>query len=198
MAAVTYTILALAHAGDHVVAASTIYGGTFNLLKETLPRYGITKTFVDIENLSEVEAAIQENTKLVLIKSLGNPLINISDFDALAELVHAHKIPLISGNTLATSYLINVFSHSVDIVVHSTTKFIGGHGTSIGGLIVDSGRFDWEASGNFLQFVYPDPIYHGYQLFVRCWSSNLCYCVRTQILRDTGAAMFPFNSFIFL
>ena len=198
MAALTYTILALAHAGDHVVAASTIYGGTFNLLKETLPRYGITTTFVDIENLAEVEAAIQDNTKLVLIESLGNPLINIPDFDALAELVHAHKIPLISDNTFATPYLINVFSHGVDIAVHSATKFIGGHGTSIGGVIVDSGRFDWEASGKFPQFVDPDPSYHDISYTRDVGAAAFVTAVRTQLLRDTGAAMSPFNAFLFL
>ena len=198
MAAVTYTILALAHAGDHVVAASTIYGGTFNLLKETLPRYGITTTFVDIENLAEVEATIQDNTKLVLIESLGNPLINIPDFDALAELVHSHKIPLISDNTFATPYLINVFSHGVDIAVHSATKFIGGHGTSIGGVIVDSGRFDWEASGKFPQFVDPDPSYHDISYTRDVGAAAFVTAVRTQLLRDTGAAMSPFNAFLFL
>lgn len=198
MAALTYTILALAHAGDHVVAASTIYGGTFNLLKETLPRYGITTTFVDIENLAEVEAAIQDNTKLVLIESLGNPLINIPDFEALAELVHAHKIPLISDNTFATPYLITVFSHGVDIAVHSATKFIGGHGTSIGGVIVDSGRFDWEASGKFPQFVDPDPSYHDISYTRDVGAAAFVTAVRTQLLRDTGAAMSPFNAFLFL
>ena len=198
MAALTYSILALAHAGDHVVAASTIYGGTFNLLKETLPRYGITTTFVDIENLAEVEAAIQDNTKLVLIESLGNPLINIPDFEALAELVHAHKIPLISDNTFATPYLINVFSHGVDIAVHSATKFIGGHGTSIGGVIVDSGRFDWEASGKFPQFVDPDPSYHDISYTRDVGAAAFVTAVRTQLLRDTGAAMSPFNAFLFL
>ena len=198
MAALTYTILALAHAGDHVVAASTIYGGTFNLLKETLPRYGITTTFVDIENLAEVEAAIQDNTKLVLIESLGNPLINIPDFEALAELAHAHKIPLISDNTFATPYLINVFSHGVDIAVHSATKFIGGHGTSIGGVIVDSGQFDWEASGKFPQFVDPDPSYHDISYTRDVGAAAFVTAVRTQLLRDTGAAMSPFNAFLFL
>ncbi|HET3355208.1 TPA: O-acetylhomoserine aminocarboxypropyltransferase/cysteine synthase [Streptococcus pneumoniae] len=153
MTAVTYTILAIAHAGDHVVAASTIYGGTFNLLKEPLPRYGITTTFVDIDNLEEVEAAIKDNTKLVLIETLGNPLINIPDLEKLAEIAHKHQIPLVSDNTFATPYLINVFSHGVDIAIHSATKFIGGHGTTIGGIIVDSGRFDWTASGKFPQFV---------------------------------------------
>ncbi|VOS77854.1 O-acetylhomoserine (thiol)-lyase [Streptococcus pneumoniae] len=149
MTAVTYTILALAHAGDHVVAASTIYGGTFNLLKEPLPRYGITTTFVDVDNLEEVEAAIKDNTKLVLIETLGNSLINIPDLEKLTEIAHKHQIPLVSDNTFAIPYLINVFSHGVDIAIHSATKFIGGHGTTIGGIIVDSGRFDWTASGKF-------------------------------------------------
>ena len=157
MAALTYTILGLAHAGDHVVAASTIYGGTFNLLKETLPRYGITTTFVDIDDLEEVEAAIKDNTKLVLIETLGNPVINIPDIEKIAEITHKHQIPLVADNTFATPYLINVFSHGVDIAVHSATKFIGGHGTTIGGVIVDGGKFDWAASGKFPQFVNEDP-----------------------------------------
>ncbi|MBP2621987.1 O-acetylhomoserine aminocarboxypropyltransferase/cysteine synthase family protein [Streptococcus panodentis] len=198
MAALTYTILALAHAGDHVVAASTIYGGTFNLLKETLPRYGITTSFVDIDKPAEVQAAIQDNTKLVLIESLGNPLINIPDFEALAELVHAHRIPLISDNTFATPYLINVFSHGIDISVHSATKFIGGHGTSIGGVIVDSGKFDWEASGKFPQFVEPDPSYHDISYTRDVGAAAFVTAVRTQLLRDTGAALSPFNAFLFL
>lgn len=198
MSALTYTILALAHAGDHVVAASTIYGGTFNLLKETLPCYGITTTFVDIEDLDQVEAAIQNKTKLVLIETLGNPLINIPDFEALADLVHAHQIPLISDNTFATPYLINIFSHGVDISVHSATKFIGGHGTSIGGVIVDSGRFDWEASGKFPQFVDPDPSYHDISYTRDVGAAAFVTAVRTQLLRDTGAALSPFNAFLFL
>ena len=145
--------MALAHAGDHVVAASTIYGGTFNLLKETLPRYGITTTFVDVDNLEEVEAAINDNTKLVLIETLGNPLINIPDLENWQRLLISTQIPLVSDNTFATPYLINVFSHGVDISIHSATKFIGGHGTTIGGVIVDSGRFDWEASGSSLNLL---------------------------------------------
>lgn len=136
MAAITYTVLGLAHAGDHVVAATTLYGGTFNLLKETLPRYGITTTFVDVDNLEEVEAAIQDNTKLVFIETLGNPLINIPDIEKVADIAHAHKIPLVADNTFGTPYLINVFSHGVDISVHSATKFIGGHGTTIAVLLL--------------------------------------------------------------
>lgn len=148
MAAITYAVLGLAHAGDHVVAATTLYGGTFNLLKETLPRYGVTTTFVDVANLEEVEAAIKDNTKLVLIETLGNPVINIPDIEKIADIAHAHKIPLVTDNTFGTPYLINVFSHGVDIAVHSATKFIGGHGTTIAGVVVDSGNFDWEASVN--------------------------------------------------
>ena len=198
MAAVTYTILALAHAGDHVVAASTIYGGTFNLLKETLPRYGITTTFVDVDNLEEVEVAIKDNTKLVLIETLGNPLINIPDLEKLAEIAHKHQIPLVSDNTFATPYLINVFSHGVDIAIHSATKFIGGHGTTIGGVIVDSGRFDWEASGKFPQFVEEDPSYHNLSYTRDVGAAAFIIAVRVQLLRDTGAALSPFNAFLLL
>ncbi|RSI88063.1 Methionine gamma-lyase [Streptococcus mitis] len=198
MAAVTYTILALAHAGDHVVAASTIYGGTFNLLKETLPRYGISTTFVDVDNLEEVEAAIGDNTKLVLIETLGNPLINIPDLEKLAEIAHKHQIPLVSDNTFATPYLINVFSHGVDIAVHSATKFIGGHGTTIGGVIVDSGRFDWAASGKFPQFVEEDPSYHNLSYTRDVGVAAFIIAVRVQLLRDTGAALSPFNAFLLL
>lgn len=198
MAAITYTILALAHAGDHVVAASTIYGGTFNLLKETLPRYGITTTFVDIDNLEEVEAAIKDNTKLVLIETLGNPVINIPDIEKIAEIAHKHQIPLVSDNTFATPYLINVFSHGVDISVHSATKFIGGHGTTIGGVIVDSGKFDWAASGKFPQFVNEDPSYHNLSYTRDVGAAAFIVAARVQLLRDMGAALSPFNSFLLL
>ena len=198
MAALTYTILGLAHAGDHVVAASTIYGGTFNLLKETLPRYGITTTFVDIDNLEEVEAAIKDNTKLVLIETLGNPVINIPDIEKIAELAHKHQIPLVADNTFATPYLINVFSHGVDIAVHSATKFIGGHGTTIGGVIVDSGKFDWVASGKFPQFVNEDPSYHNLSYTRDVGAAAFLVALRVQLLRDTGAALSPFNSFLLL
>ena len=198
MAALTYTILGLAHAGDHVVAASTIYGGTFNLLKETLPRYGITTTFVDINNLEEVEAAIGENTKLVLIETLGNPVINIPDIEKIAEIVHKHQIPLVSDNTFATPYLINVFSHGVDIAVHSATKFIGGHGTTIGGVIVDSGKFDWAASGKFPQLVEEDPSYHNISYTRDIGAAAFIVAARVQLLRDMGAALSPFNSFLLL
>ena len=198
MAALTYTILGLAYAGDHVVAASTIYGGTFNLLKETLPRYGITTTFVDIDNLEEVEAAIKDNTKLVLIETLGNPVINIPDIEKIAEIAHKHQIPLVSDNTFATPYLINVFSHGVDISVHSATKFIGGHGTTIGGVIVDSGKFDWAASGKFPQFVNEDPSYHNLSYTRDVGAAAFIVATRVQLLRDMGAALSPFNSFLLL
>ena len=198
MAALTYTILGLAHAGDHVVAASTIYGGTFNLLKETLPRYGITTTFVDIDNLEEVEAAIKDNTKLILIETLGNPVINIPDIEKIAEIAHKHQIPLVSDNTFATPYLINVFSHGVDISVHSATKFIGGHGTTIGGVIVDSGKFDWAASGKFPQLVDEDPSYHNISYTRDVGAAAFIVAARVQLLRDMGAALSPFNSFLLL
>ena len=198
MAAITYTILALAHAGDHVVAASTIYGGTFNLLKETLPRYGITTTFVDIDNLEEVEAAIKDNTKLVLIETLGNPVINIPDIEKIAEIAHNHQIPLVADNTFATPYLINVFSHGVDVAVHSATKFIGGHGTTIGGVIVDSGKFDWAASGKFPQLVEEDPSYHNISYTRDVGAAAFIVAARVQLLRDMGAALSPFNSFLLL
>ena len=198
MAALTYTILGLAHAGDHIVAASTIYGGTFNLLKETLPRYGITTTFVDIDNLEEVEAAIKDNTKLVLIETLGNPVINIPDIEKIAEIAHKHKIPLVADNTFATPYLINVFSHGVDIAVHSATKFIGGHGTTIGGVIVDSGKFDWATSGKFPQLVDEDPSYHNISYTRDVGAAAFIVAARVQLLRDMGAALSPFNSFLLL
>ena len=198
MAAITYVVLGLAHAGDHVVAATTLYGGTFNLLKETLPRYGVTTTFVDVNNPEEVEAAIKDNTKLVLIESLGNPLINIPDFEKIADIAHSHKIPLVADNTFGTPYLINVISHGVDIVVHSATKFIGGHGTTIGGLIVDSGKFDWEASGKFPQLVDEDPSYHNISYTRDVGAAAFITALRTQLLRDTGAALAPFNAFLLL
>ncbi|MGT2906255.1 O-acetylhomoserine aminocarboxypropyltransferase/cysteine synthase family protein [Streptococcus dentiloxodontae] len=198
MAAITYTVLALAHAGDHVVAATTLYGGTFNLLQQTLPRYGVETSFVNVDNLAEVTAAIKDNTKLVLIETLGNPLINIPDIEAIADIAHQHKIPLVIDNTFATPYLINVFSHGADISVHSATKFIGGHGTTIGGLIVDSGKFDWEASGKFPQFVDEDPSYHNLSYTRDVGAAAFITAVRTQLLRDTGAAISPFNAFLLL
>lgn len=198
MAALTYTILGLAHAGHHVVAATTLYGGTFNLLKETLPRYGITTSFVDVENLEELEAAIQDNTRLVLIETLGNPLINIPDIEKVAEIAHSHNIPLVADNTFGTPYLINVFDHGVDISIHSATKFIGGHGTTIGGVIVDSGKFDWTASGKFPQFVEEDPSYHHISYSRDIGAAAFILALRVQLLRDTGAAISPFNAFLLL
>lgn len=198
MAAITYTVLGLAHAGDHVVAATTLYGGTFNLLKETLPRYGITTTFVDVDKLDEIESAIQDNTKLVFIETLGNPLINMPDIEKIADIAHAHKIPLVADNTFGTPYLINVFSHGVDISVHSATKFIGGHGTTIAGVIVDSGKFDWAASGKFPQFVDEDPSYHNISYTRDIGPAAFITALRVQLLRDTGAALSPFNAFLLL
>ncbi|WP_019789998.1 O-acetylhomoserine aminocarboxypropyltransferase/cysteine synthase family protein [Streptococcus sobrinus] len=198
MAAITYSILALAHTGDHVVAATTLYGGTFNLLKETLPRYGITTSFVNVDNLEKVAGALQDNTKLVLIETLGNPLINIPDIEAVAKIAHDHKVPLVIDNTFATPYLINVFDHGADIAVHSATKFIGGHGTSIGGVIVDSGRFDWETSGKFPQFVDEDPSYHNLSYTRDVGAAAYVTAVRTQLLRDLGACLSPFNAFLLL
>ena len=183
MAAITYVFLTLAHAGDHIVSSKTVYGGTYNLFKLTLPRYGVNTTFVDPDNFEEVEAAINENTKALFVETLGNPLANVADLEKWAEIAHKHKIPLVVDNTFATPYLINAFSHGVDIIVHSATKFIGGHGTSIAGVIVDSGKFDWEGSGKFPQLVGP-----------AAFITN----VRTQLLRDTGAALSPFNAFLLL
>ncbi|MEX2803950.1 O-acetylhomoserine aminocarboxypropyltransferase/cysteine synthase family protein [Streptococcus sp. H31] len=196
MAAVTYTALALAHAGDHIVSATTVYGGTFNLLKETLPRYGITTSFVDVADFEAVEGAIQENTKFIIAETLGNPLGNVADLEKLAEIAHNHRIPLVIDNTFATPYLINVFSYGVDISIHSATKFIGGHGTSIGGVIVDSGQFDWEKSGKFPQFVEPDSSYHDISYTRDIGAAAFITAVRTQLLRDTGACLSPFNAFL--
>ncbi|MET3557992.1 O-acetylhomoserine (thiol)-lyase [Streptococcus rupicaprae] len=198
MAAITYTALALAHAGDHIVASSTIYGGNHNLFHATLPRYGITTTFVDIDDFEAIESAIQENTKFLFAETIGNPLGNVADLERLAEIAHAHQIPLVVDNTFATPYLINVFSHGVDIAIHSATKFIGGHGTSIGGIIVDSGQFDWEASGKFAQFVEEDPTYHNLSYTRDVGKAAFITAVRTQLLRDTGACLSPFNAFLLL
>ncbi|EJN93998.1 O-acetylhomoserine aminocarboxypropyltransferase/cysteine synthase family protein [Streptococcus ratti] len=196
MAAITYTALALAHAGDHIVSATTVYGGTFNLLKETLPRYGITTSFVDVADFEAIEAAIKDNTKFILAETLGNPLGNVADLEKLAEIAHRHALPLVVDNTFGTPYLINVFSYGVDIVVHSATKFIGGHGTSIGGVIVDSGQFDWEKSGKFPQFVDEDPSYHNLSYTRDIGTAAFITAVRTQLLRDTGACLSPFNAFL--
>ena len=198
MAAITYVFLTLAHAGDHIVSSKTVYGGSYNLFKLTLPRYGINTTFLDPHNFEEVEAAINENTKALFVETLGNPLANVADLEKWAEIAHKHKIPLVVDNTFATPYLINAFSHGVDIIVHSATKFIGGHGTSIGGVIVDSGKFDWEGSGKFPQLVEEDPSYHNLSYTRDVGPAAFITNVRTQLLRDTGAALSPFNAFLLL
>jgi O-acetylhomoserine aminocarboxypropyltransferase/cysteine synthase len=198
MAAITYVFLTLAHAGDHIVSSKTVYGGSYNLFKLTLPRYGINTTFVDPDNFDEIEAAINENTKALFVETLGNPLANVADLEKWAEIAHKHKIPLVVDNTFATPYLINAFSHGVDIIVHSATKFIGGHGTSIAGVIVDSGKFDWEGSGKFPQLVEEDPSYHNLSYTRDVGPAAFITNVRTQLLRDTGAALSPFNAFLLL
>ena len=197
-AAVTYAIQNLAVAGDHIVAANTIYGGTYNLLDHTLPDYGVTTTFVDPSDLSNFERAIQPNTKAVFIETLGNPNSGIIDIDAVAEIAHRHRIPLVIDNTFGTPYLIRPIEHGADIVVHSATKFIGGHGTSLGGIIVDSGRFDWAASGKFPQLSEPDPSYHGSRFTDVAGAAAYVTRIRAVILRDTGAAISPFNAFLLL
>lgn len=197
-AAVTYAIQNLAVAGDHIVAANTIYGGTYNLLDHTLPAYGVTTTFVDPSDLSNFERAIQPNTKAVFIETLGNPNSGIIDIDAVAEIAHRHRIPLVIDNTFGTPYLIRPIEHGADIVVHSATKFIGGHGTSLGGIIVDSGRFDWAASGKFPQLSEPDPSYHGSRFTDVAGTAAYVTRIRAVILRDTGAAISPFNAFLLL
>ena len=197
-AAVTYAIQNLAVAGDHIVAANTIYGGTYNLLDHTLPAYGVTTTFVDPSDLSNFERAIQPNTKAVFIETLGNPNSGIIDIDAVAEIAHRHRIPLVIDNTFGTPYLIRPIEHGADIVVHSATKFIGGHGTSLGGIIVDSGRFDWAASGKFPQLSEPDPSYHGSRFTDVAGAAAYVTRIRVVILRDTGAAISPFNAFLLL
>ena len=197
-AAVTYAITALAHAGDHVVAQKTIYGGSFNLLEHTLKDYGIDTTFVDTDNLSEVEAAIKENTKLVYIETNGNPNSDIPDIEAIAKIAHAHKIPLVIDNTFATPFLVRPIEWGADIVVHSATKFIGGHGTTMGGIIVDGGRFDWAASGKFPHLVEPNPSYHGVSFLQAAGPAAFAVFVRAILLRDEGAAISPFNAFLLL
>lgn len=197
-AAVTYAIQNITRAGDHIVAAKTIYGGTYNLLAHTLPTYGITATFVDPVDLSDFEKAIQPNTKALYIETLGNPHSNIIDIETVADIAHRHQIPLIVDNTFGTPYLIRPIEHGADIVVHSATKFIGGHGTSLGGVIVDSGKFDWVASGKFLQLTEPDPSYHGVRFVDAAGAAAYAIRIRTILLRDTGAAISPFNAFILL
>ena len=197
-AAVTYTIENLAQNGDHIVAAKNIYGGSFNLLEHTLPQYGITTTFVDIFDYDAVEAAIQDNTKALYIETLGNPNSDVVDIEKIANIAHAHKIPLVVDNTFATPYLVRPIEYGADIVIHSATKFIGGHGTTIGGVIVDSGKFDWEASGKFPSLVEPNPSYHGVSFTKAAGPAAFVTKIRAILLRDTGATLSPFHAFFFL
>lgn len=197
-AAISYTIQNLAQNGDHIVSAKNIYGGSYNLLAHTLPQYGITTTFVDIFNYEEVEAAIGENTKAVFIETLGNPNSDVVDIEGVAEIAHKHKIPLIIDNTFATPYLVRPIEYGADIVVHSATKFIGGHGTTIGGVIVDSGKFDWEASGKFPSLTEPNPSYHGISFTKTVGAAAFVTKIRAILLRDTGATLSPFHAFFFL
>lgn len=197
-AAIAYTIQALAQAGEHIVAQKTIYGGTYNLLANTLPQYGITTTFVDAHRLSEVEAAIQPNTKAIYLETLGNPNSDIPDIDALAKLAHQHSLPLVIDNTFGTPYLIRPIEHGADIVVHSATKFIGGHGTTLGGIIVDSGKFDWAASGKYAPISEPNPSYHGVSFTQAAGPAAFVTYIRAILLRDTGAAISPINAFLLL
>ena len=197
-AAITYTIQALAQAGDHIVAQKTIYGGSFNLLAHTLPQYGISTTFVDAHNLAEVEGAIQENTKAVYLETLGNPNSDIPDIDAIAAIAHKHGLPLVIDNTFGTPYFIRPIEHGADIVVHSATKFIGGHGTTLGGVIVDGGTFDWAASGRYAPISAPNPSYHGVSFTQAAGPAAFVTYIRAILLRDTGATISPFNAFLLL
>ena len=197
-AAITYSFQNIVRAGDHIVSAATIYGGTYNLLVNTLPQYGITTSFVDPSDLSNFEKAIRENTKAVFIETLGNPNSNLIDIEAVASIAHKHRIPLIVDNTFGTPYLIRPIEYGADIVVHSATKFIGGHGSSLGGVIVDSGKFDWVASGKFSQLTEPDPSYHGVRFTDAAGAAAYITRIRAVLLRDTGAAISPFNAFILL
>ena len=197
-AAITYTIENLAQAGDHIVAAKNIYGGSFNLLEHTLPQYGIETTFVDPFNIDEVKAAIKDNTKALYIETLGNPNSDVVDIETLANIAHEHKIPLVIDNTFATPYLVRPIEYGADIVVHSATKFIGGHGTSIGGVIVDGGKFDWKASDKFPQLTEPNPSYHGISFVDAAGPAAFVTRIRAILLRDTGATLSPLHAFIFL
>lgn len=197
-AAITYTFENLAQNGDHIVSAKNIYGGTYNLLAHTLPQYGITTTFVDPFNYDEIENAILDNTKAVFIETLGNPNSDVVDIERIAEIAHSHKIPLVIDNTFATPYLVRPIEYGADIVVHSATKFIGGHGTTIGGVIVDSGKFDWEASGKFPSLTEPNPSYHGISFTKAVGAAAFVTKIRAILLRDTGATLSPFHAFIFL
>ena len=197
-AAVTYTIQALAQSGDHIVAQKTIYGGSYNLLAHTLAQFGVTTTFVDIHNLSEVEAAIQPNTKAIYLETLGNPNSDIPDIDAVSALAHKHGLPVAVDNTFGTPYLIRPIEHGADIVVHSATKFLGGHGTTLGGIIVDSGKFDWKASGKYAPIAAPNPSYHGVSFVDTAGPAAFVTYIRAILLRDTGATISPFNAFLLL
>ena len=197
-AAITYTIEALARGGDHIVAQKTIYGGSYNLLAHTLVSYGIETTFVDVHNLEEIENAIKENTKAVYLETLGNPNSDIPDIDAVAEIAHRHGLPLVIDNTFGTPYLIRPIEHGADIVVHSATKFLGGHGTTLGGIIVDSGKFDWKSSGKYPQIAEANPSYHGVSFADAAGAAAFVTYIRAILLRDTGAAISPFNAFLLL
>ena len=197
-AAITYTIEALAANGGHVVAQKTIYGGSYNLLSHTLPQYGITTTFVDAHDLEELEGAIQENTRAVYLETLGNPNSDIPDIDAVAEIAHRHNLPLVVDNTFGTPYLIRPIEHGADIVVHSATKFLGGHGTTLGGIIVESGDFDWKSTGNYPQISDANPSYHGVSFQDAVGPAAFVTYIRAILLRDTGAAISPFNAFLLL
>ncbi len=197
-AAITYTIQALAANGGHIVAQKTIYGGSYNLLAHTLPQYGITTTFVDAHNLAEVEGAIKENTRAIYLETLGNPNSDIPDIDAIAEIAHKHGLPLVIDNTFGTPYLIRPIEHGADIVVHSATKFIGGHGTTLGGIIVEAGKFNWKESGNYPQIAAPNPSYHGVSFYDVVGPAAFVTYIRAILLRDTGATLSPFNAFLLL
>ena len=197
-AAITYTLQALAQDGGHIVAQKTIYGGTYNLLEHTLPHYGISTTFVDAHNLEEITGAIQPNTRAIYLETLGNPNSDIPDIDAIAEIAHAHNLPLVIDNTFGTPYFIRPIEHGADIVVHSATKFIGGHGTTLGGIIVDSGKFDWKSSGNYPAIADPNPSYHGVSFADAVGPAAFVTYIRAILLRDTGATISPFNAFLLL
>ena len=197
-AAITYTIEALAANGGHIVAQKTIYGGSLNLLKHTLPQYGVETTFVDAHNLQEVEGAIRENTRAIYLETLGNPNSDIPDIDAVAEIAHRHGLPLVIDNTFGTPYWIRPIEHGADIVVHSATKFLGGHGTTLGGVIVESGRFNWKASGKYPNIAEPNPSYHGISFYDAVGPAAFVTYIRAILLRDTGAAISPFNAFLLL
>ncbi|MCR5237484.1 MAG: O-acetylhomoserine aminocarboxypropyltransferase/cysteine synthase [Lachnospiraceae bacterium] len=197
-AAITYTIQALAANGGHIVAQKTIYGGTYNLLSHTLPQFGVDTTFVNAHDLKEVEGAIRDNTRAIYLETLGNPNSDIPDIDAIAEIAHKHGLPLVIDNTFGTPYLIRPIEHGADIVVHSATKFIGGHGTTLGGIIVESGKFDWKASGNYPGIADPNPSYHGVSFYDAVGPAAFVTYIRAILLRDTGAAISPFNAFLLL